>query len=64
MNMHGIYLYVRYTNSYVLLSDWRTVAKKLVCINRKGPIELEFPKGAKKMVVVVVGVMETLKIVG
>ena len=66
MKMHDMHLYLRYTNSYVLLSDWRTVVREtqffhnLVSTNRKGTKKLGFSKGAEKMG----GVMENLKIVG
>lgn len=45
MKMHDIYLYLRYTNSYVLFY----FVKTLFLIKRKGHKEQEFPKGTKKM---------------
>ena len=56
--MHDMHLYLKYTNSYALFSNWKTVVTlhtanpifhKLVCISRKGPRKQELPKGAEKM---------------
>ena len=56
--MHDIYLYLRYANSYLLFSDWRTELgftlqtqffHKLVCINRRDSRKQEFPKGPGKL---------------